>query len=1091
MSDIKWSKKQLEAIDARSQNVLVNAAAGSGKTAVLTTRIIKRLVPDDNEAPIKADRLLVVTFTRAAASEMRERIEEGLKALVKETGEKGDQKKRRFIQKQIKQLQGAKICTIDSYCQSLIKEYFHLLNIDPDFRIALNSEEKELRSEVFDKLSEKLYTEKDKDFLDLVRKCTKSGREDMLKSLADSILDFTSNMPYPEKFIKESSEEYKVFAGFFNTKWYKKLKEDIEEEIKLYQDEKNGRNDSDFEEETENLKSLLTADFSETENFLKEVFYPEINPLCIFTIKYFNEIEKAKRERSIMSFSDIERAAYRLLKENDALKEEQSARYDEILIDEYQDTNELQDGIFQMLSKGDNLFMVGDMKQSIYRFRSSDPLVFRSKADMYKEDSDAALRKITLSENYRSRSEVLLSVNDLFKAQMSRVTGELLYDSSQELNLGNKGYSDTGFSYKSEFALIEVSDTDDDTPDSAESEAEYIAKRIIDMKNNGFLVRDNDILRPIKNSDIMILMSSHKTDGELYVETFSKYGLDCTCTKEGYFEKAEIKLIMALLSALDNLERDIQMASVMRSFIGGFSDDELARIRINGKNVSFFDSLLDIASKYRLLKEKGTITPSGEIFGEKVVSFVGKINSWQEKARYMSADSLLNMLFEEAGFYVYFSEERLENLRLFIDKAKTYEASGYRGLFSFLRHMQKLSKASDDLKTGNADNESDSIRIMTIHKSKGLEFPLVFLAGCGKRFNKKDAWGKLLMHQKLGISLDYLDYNESILILSPIKDIFERVIKKELLSEEMRKLYVALTRAKEKLIVTAAIKKTSTLDSKLEKWQKAENLRIVAKNANTFLDWLAPVSMNSENWEFKHIKGALQKISITNKPQVKEIKLPDKEKMLEILNYEYPYAAIGLKSKAAVSEFKGTEHFSMQKKPKFLRGNKLSGADFGTAVHKIMETLPRNMGEDAEFVSKHIKSLMENGDIDPCVKASINADKIVGFFKSAVGKRYMAAKSVNTESEFKIAFDANELYNDEGLIGEKILLHGVIDCWFEEEDGIVLVDYKTDKVDNIEEIHEKYDNQLRLYASALEKIAKKRVKDKFIYLFSKECVIQC
>ena len=1146
MSDIKWTKEQLSAITARKSKVLVNAAAGSGKTAVLTTRIIKRLIPENGETPVRADRLLVVTFTRAAAGEMRERIEKGLKDELAKAASCGDMKKRRFISNQIKQLAGAKICTIDSFCQSFIKEYFHILNIDPSFRIAQKSEENLIREEVFDRLTERLYKEKDSSFMILVSKCTRSGREDMVRDMVERLYDFTSNMPYPTEFIEKSAEEYLCRHGFYNTVWSDKLCEEGKERLAIFaegfdrlaevnenaaeitedrericeisqltfKDALKAMRDfickpiegmskfsakmrEELAEEIRALGEAIPEDTTELEEFLREVFYPEIKALADVAVKFISEMDEAKRVRSILTFSDIERMAYRLLAENDAIREEQKNRFDEILIDEYQDTNALQDGIFEMLSNGENLFMVGDMKQSIYRFRGSEPLVFRSKADSYSADTAAKMRKIMLTKNYRSRSEVLSSVNDLFANCMSRVVGELCYDEKEQLNLGNEGYEDTSFSYKSEFALLELDGTDDESLGRAEAEAEYIANRISEMKKSGFLVRDKDTTRSLKNSDIMILMSSHKADGKIFREVLSKYGIDCACDREGYFSRPEIKLIMSLLAAIENPERDIAMAAVMRSFIGGFSDDELARVRINGRKMSFYESLCDICSKYIALKAKGKLSAGGEIFGEKAAAFVGKINEWRDKARYMSAERLVNMLFEDAGFYAFFGaaggEEAILNLELFFDRAKQYETSGYRGMFSFLQHMERLEKSGDDLEGASFAEGGDYVRIMTIHKSKGLEIPVVFLAGGGKRFNRIDAQGKLLMHQRLGFSLDYTDYNEGVLISSPIGGIFANTIRDELLSEEMRKLYVALTRAKEKLIVTACIKKDSKTEERLERWEAlgAFGMQNEAKKANTFTDWLAPVAITSENWEFHFIRDMERGCAVEREEVVQEITLPNIDRVREMLTYTYPYAAKALKSKAAVSEFKGISHVDMAEKPKFLSDKHTSGTDFGTAVHKIMETLPRDRGTDREFIEEHIASLAASGDIPSELSGTFGADKIMKFFASELGKRFSAAKKVYSESEFEIGLDAGELYGDGELCGETVLLQGVIDCWFEEDDGIVLVDYKTDRVRNLDEIHQKYDIQLELYARALEKIAKKRVKEKFIYLFSLDSVVQC
>ena len=1162
MSNVVWTKEQESAIVARDAKVLVNAAAGSGKTAVLTSRIIKRLTPDNDEKPVRADRLLVVTFTRAAAAEMRERIERGLKNELIKASEDGDLKKRRFISNQIKQLASAKISTIDSFCQSVVKEYFHILNISPSFQIVQKSEEKLMREEVFDRLTDKMYKENNRSFIMLAERCARSGREDSVRELVEKLYDFSANLAYPEEFIDNAAEEYLCKAGFYSTEWAKRIESSINEKLKVYIEIYNDslltvltddslifkitaerdaiekmydlplieKMASMREFKAEKLESDIGAiatirdniaksiraegdafseDTTDLEGILKDIYYPQARALADVTIEFKKALDEAKRKSSVLSFSDIERMTYSLLADNEAIREEIKNRYDEILIDEYQDTNELQDGIFEMITDGKNLFMVGDMKQSIYRFRGSEPLVFRGKADTYIAHEDAKERKITLAKNFRSRKEVLNSVNELFVSCMSRIVGEIKYDDTQRLNLGNDGYEKNGEDYTSEFVLIEQDKSGDNTHSRAELEAEYIARRIVDMKKNGFLVRDKievqkdgavevvDGTRPIRNSDILILMSSHKTDGPIFRETFMKYGIDCYCDHEGFFVQPEIKLMMSLLRVIENPQLDIPLVAVMRSVVGGFTDDEIATIRAYERKKSFFDALCSVYAKYLLLKDKGNISEGAELFGDKVAVFVERINLWRDKSRYLSAERMINMLYEQTGIYSFFgatdSGQAVANLQLLFDRAKQYESAGYRGLFAFLKYMEKLEKTGDDLEGAGFSAGGDYVRIMTIHKSKGLEEPVVFLAGTSKRFNMKDASGKLVMHNRLGFSLDYMNYNENVLIQSVVKGMFANAIKEELLSEEMRKLYVALTRAKEKIIVTAHIEKNAKTEEILENWKEIGSINMAseATNANTFAEWIGPISMNSDFWKFMLIENLEFEEKTTEEKKIDSIDLPDKKTALSILNYSYPYAAIGIKSKAAVSDFKGFQKGKLSEKPKFMSGKRMGGAEFGTAVHKIMETLPREKGNDEIYIKKHLESLTEAGFITEEIAKTVNADKILKFYSSELGKRYMAAEKVNQESEFEIGIDASRLTGDMSLKGEEVLLQGVIDCWFEEEDGIVLIDYKTDRVKEIDEIHQKYDIQLELYAEALEKIAKKRVKEKFIYLFSMDCVVQC
>lgn len=1170
MSGVKWTKNQNDAITARCANVLVNAAAGSGKTAVLTARIINRLVPENDEEPIRADRLLVVTFTRAAAAEMRDRIERGLKDKLAQAAADGDMKKRRFVSAQIKQLAAAKIMTIDSFCQTVVKEHFHLLDLDPSYSIVSGPEAKIIWDEAFDKLCDELYASNDSGFYLLVKSFCKNGSEKNLREMVYKLYGFACSLPYPERYIARSAEEYACKGGFENTVWFGKIKskydlmletansnykevlsllppDDMWDKARaLLTDEAKrvseiasfeaagevsfetlrlpAKADSELKERIKALRGaakdsvksiggLMPGDGDMTERFLTERLYPAAKALAGLTLKFSDALFAHKKQKAVLEFSDIEQLAYRLLAENDAIRKIQQERYDEILIDEYQDTNSLQDELFAMLASGSNLFMVGDMKQSIYRFRSSDPLVFRSKADSYSPDNDAPDRKITLSENFRSRREVLNCVNDIFAAAMSKAVGELEYDDDQRLNCGNDGYTETGFDYTAECVVLEnLASEDEDSPERVQAEAEYIASRIAEMKRQGFLVRDRikvkkdngeyaeeDGVRPVRNSDFAVLMSSHKAVSGTYREVFARYGIDCWCENEGYFIRPEIKLMMSLLRVIENPEQDIPMVAVLRSAAGGFSDEEIAQIRISERKKSFCGAMFSIYSKYLTAKEKGILTESGAAFGERVARFCEELTEWRDMARYMSADQMVRALYERTGLYAFFGAvdngEAQANLRLFFDRARQYEGAGFRGLFAFLRYMEKLESNSQDLSGADFANGGDYVQIMTIHKSKGLEMPVVFLAGCGKKFSSESIKGTLLPHKELGFSVDYVSFDENVEITSPVRGVISDEISAELKSEEMRKLYVALTRAKEKLIVTACIdNKNARLDERRAKWAATGlgGLRGTAGDANGFIDWIAPAAIESVNWKYEYVPCAGQKTIGTGETaeEVREIFIPKNAK--EILTYDYPYAAERLKSKAAVSDFKGINHTdTLVTKPAFMSDGDGSGTEFGTAIHRIMETLPREQGKNTEYIKRHINALVECGDIRPELLRTINAAKVAGFYSSAIGERIIAAKEVYRESEFEIGADAGELYSAPELSGEIALLQGVIDCWFEEDGEVVLVDYKTDRVKEIDEIHQKYDIQLALYAQALEKITKKRVKEKFIYLFSRDIVIQC
>ena len=1159
MSNVRFTKEQQSAIDARGVNVLVSAAAGSGKTAVLTERIVKMLLPPDGVKPVDADKLLVVTFTRAAAGEMKERIEKSLKNELRAAVEDSDFARRKLITNQIKKLSVAKITTIDSFCQGLVKEYFHILDIDPAFSVIMEYESASINDEVFENMVAQLYKEQNEDFLLLLNNYCPNGSEAKIREMVYKLTSFTSSFPYPEKFISEKAEEYACASGLEGTVWFLKINEkyrrDVKKLVEIYNNaveavpdgaewekvlrilnEERERvkkldginideaiqliNNFEFERfimpknadksicdilknyrdnakaATGKIPGIIAGDVTVTETFLRERIYPFAKALSNITIRFIKETYEYKKNRSVLDFSDIARMAYRLLAENEEIRKIQRKRYSEILIDEYQDTNRLQDSLFEMISNGNNLFMVGDMKQSIYRFRKSDPLVFRNKSDTYNISGEAKERKIILSSNFRSRSTVIDSVNELFEAVMTRGVGELDYDDEQKLYTGNGEYSDNGCDYTSECIIISSDGEKTDSDKRQEAEAEFIAARIIKLVKEGFVVYDKDTKseRAVEYSDIAILMSSHKNAFPIYKKVFDKYGIVFSCETEGFFSTPEIKLMMSLLRVIENPQRDVPMLAVLRSCVGGFTDDEIAVLRACYPKKSFYGCLMGAYSRF--VEEEQQLDKKGYELGMRIVAFFEKLSLWRDRARFMSADRLVRMLYENTGIYAFFSaasgEDATANLRLFFDRARNCEQNGFSGLYKFLRHMERVEKSGKDMEGARAFSGVSSVRLMTIHKSKGLEMPVVFLAGCGREFNTMSANGRMLMHTELGFSMDYISYQNGITVKSPIHDIIADEINIELKSEEMRKLYVALTRAREKLIVTASLGEAASDD--VAGWKKKDisNLKETACDANRFIDWIAPVAINSDEWKFGVYKNESKDV------------IQDKEKLVveemnididacAILDYKYPYAAAGVKSKSAVSDFKGVVHNNaeLMRKPSFLKEKSMGGADYGTAMHLILEKIPKNAVSDVESIMDYIGRLAEDGEIDEAFVEMIDAEKIFNFYNSDIGKRLLMADFVSKESEFEISVVADELYDEPALKDEYVLLQGVIDCWFVEDDEIVIVDYKTDRVNDIEEIHQKYDIQLALYAKALEKITKKKVKEKFIYLFSRETVVQC
>lgn len=1162
MSGIKWTPEQERAIYTRGKNVLVSAAAGSGKTAVLSARIISLTVPENPQDAIRADRLLVVTFTKAAAAEMRARIEKGMRKEYEKASSDGDSARMRFIKRQEKRLMCAKICTIDAFCQSIVKEYFHLAGVAPSFSVLQSGEMKAAHREVFSEMADRLFAEHNEKFLYLCHELAGCGNEDRdIYALLENLYKFTSSMPYPEKFVKDAAAKYlcddgyeesgifKLSAGycaaqagkaakkledaaallppgekFSNVREILRAEEAFARELSETDDGAICEAAANAEFATMRFKGEIAAGVKakiqalrdeakkivrqigdmrqaedETEAFVSECLYPQMEAIAEIFGEYIRSLGEYKKKHSMLEFSDIEQLCYRIISENESVRGEIRSRFDEILIDEYQDTNELQDGLFSMISNGSDLFMVGDMKQSIYRFRNADVEVFGKKTDSYAEEGENI--KLALAHNFRSRGEVLSAVNDVFDKLMTREVGGLEYDDTQRLVLGNKDYTDTGCDYRAECVLIAAHGADDgEKPDAVRSEAEYIVARISRMKKEGFLITDKirvkradggfdeeESVRCVKNSDFAVLMSSHKTAAQIYAEVFEKYGIPISSERSGFFSRPEIRVIMSVLRAIENPERDVDMVALMRSAAGGFTDDELAHIRACERSKSFCAAVFSVYSKYLAKKEE--ISPAARRLGEKCAELCRRLTRWRDMARYMSAEQMVRMLYEQTGIYALFEvagdEEATANLRLFCSRAAQAEKNGFCGMFKFLRYMTRLEQNDDDLPGAQTPHE-DSVRLMTIHKSKGLEMPVVFVSGCAKKLNlKNDAQ---YMHKEMGISMDYINYRTGVRIASPAAAVFEDKIRSELKSEELRKLYVAMTRAKEKLIITAALDP----DGKDYAYLAGEECCINAEDAAHFIDWVAPVAKASDNWIFTlHRRDESQ--SGTGAVTICAANEIFAENAEEIIGFKYPYAGKKLKSKASVSEFKnigGKSDFAAEM-PEFMSNDAASGTRYGTAVHRILELLPAKSGEDVTVIAELIETLYRDGEIDARIKKILTPEKIAAFYASDIGRRIAAAEEIRRESEFEIITDAADLYEDESLRGEGVLLQGVIDCWFEEEDGLVLVDYKTDNVRDIDEIHQKYDTQLALYGKALEKITKKRVKDKIIYLFSRDIVVQC
>lgn len=1217
-----WTKAQAEAINAPvgKGGILVGAAAGSGKTAVLVERVITKLLNGETDI----DRLLIVTFTDAAAGEMKEKI---ILRLQKALDEAEEERTRKHLNHQLRLAGGADITTIDAFCLRAVKNNFHALGADPNFFIADTAEAELLMDDTLESLFNDLYVENNERFLELVAKYASNRDDKALKRLVLTIYRFIQSFAEPIKWLDDSAamyeedmsrgvwakkyiiengcnrlgREYKKYFtnlaedmvrtaiqsggetepymkenspemnAYWGTLWQgiclcinvsgilgevsdwdeaygfyqtyieakngmdsltpskvPKTKQSSDEDWKLYCKKRNELKKS-FKAAAKKLVSMSADDFN------AEVSSADLSRTAndiAWLVKRFDEAYADKKEsRGLKEFHDVEHLAYRLFRKNSAVRGEYRDKYDEILIDEYQDTNGLQDSIFAEISKGgSNIFMVGDLKQSIYGFRGGDPSIFKKKQSSYNTDASDGLN-IMLSQNFRSRQEILKSVNDIFCCVMSDEAGDVNYDGGELIvrEEERECYPPSESDNISELHWISLIGGDDEPelPDGAGSvsdklEAAYIADRIRELIEGRYQIYDKDTgsYRDIRCRDITILSKSVRYNSDLYMNALSGRGIPAFIELENYFERREIQLMLTLISLIDNHLQDIELVSVMRSPIGAFSDNELARIRIFSKHTEYF---------YYAVQAYADGGEDREL-REKCVKFSTSLKRWRGYVKQKSVANLIWTIYSETGFYDFMGvleggEEAQANLRLLYERAKKYEQSGFKGLFNFLRYIEKLQNRSEDLSGAKLIGENhDVVRIMTIHKSKGLEFPVVFLAGMGKRLRgRPNEESRVLLNKDMGFGLKYADAQKSYYKDTLMKNLVAEANDTEEISEAMRLMYVGMTRAKEKLIITGVRKYTSSekREEEHKKWESLteENGKMLPSNAlkaKCYMDWLCPAAFGSGNWRL--VDAGVSDISSSEKndeEEAEQVSEPSEE-LIEavgkILDFTYKYAKSGaIPSKTSVSalkqlhgkdvetnmEAKPNEYdFAvMSRTPRFMR-EKTPSNEIGTAYHQLMAYIDLDgiyKSEDKPaFAEAEIKRLISEGQIDEEAVTENMAERCAAFFESEMGKRMFRARKVFREQNFQIDIPAR-LY-DESLgrdyDGETIILQGIIDCFFEEEDGIVLIDYKTDKVKSIDEIREKYRMQLDLYAEAIEKITKKTVKEKYLYLFSVKSVVQ-
>ena len=1197
MSEVKWTKEQLQAIKEKGSNILVAAAAGSGKTAVLVERIIEKIINDR----IDIDRLLVVTFTNAAAAEMRERVLEAIYQKLDETPEN------EHLQKQITLLNKASICTIDSFCLDVVRNHFYELeNISPNFRIADTTEIELLKQEVLEDMFEEKYENQDEDFADLINTYTSYRDDTPLKDLILKIYTYIQSNPFPNEWLHEKIEMYHIHQleqDFSHSPYGKILLKEVEEEMvddisilkevgkslkkeeelekftgtiyddiskleilkgnldnwdKVYEIYSNlvfatwprQKIESEIKDRAKEIRDDVKKKFS---NKLSKIFiYPskeanqDIQDMHQILVKLENivlefgeEFYKRKRNKNIVDFNDIEHFALEVLLENKngqvqptEVAKKYQEKFTEIAIDEYQDSNMVQEYILTAISKENNIFMVGDVKQSIYKFRQAMPDLFLSKYKTYKLKEEKEIKdnlKIQLFKNFRSRKNVLDFTNLIFQDIMSESLGEIDYNETEYLNLG-ANYEEAGQSLETEINVIDLkeqeeqSENDVDSDENSEEEriediqveAKFVANKIKKLVEEKFQVFDKKMkgFRDITYKDIVVLLRSTKVNAPIFEEEMINLNIPVFSeSSQEYLDSIEIQTIMSLLKIIDNPIQDIPLVTVLRSHIGNFTDDELVEIRLADKYDNFYQAM-----------QKSKINVNKQL-REKIDHFFTNLEMWRKDKEYLALDEFIWKLYTDTKYYTYVGlmpngDVRQANLKMLFERAKQYETASFKGLYNFINFIEKLHLGSGDLGAAKLIGENDNVvRIMSIHKSKGLEFPVVFLSATGKQFNLMDLNQNILLHQELGIGVKYIDYERQVQYDTLTKEAIRNKILTETLSEEMRILYVALTRAKEKLYITGLKKdynkEIENMQNQVNRYPKTDNKinYILLKKYKKYLDWILLVYLYEKEktnnlltvnvlYKKEILKAMVRieddKIDIREILEQAKIENETMQQLDKILEYQYRYSiSTKIPTMTSVTKIKqmkekkdnnnenSEEETKTFHKPNFLRTDEketLTNAQKGTLVHLCMQRLDENIEYDLDKIKACIAQLVQRKIITEVEETNINPYKILEFTKSNIWKQLKQAKKVYRERPFFIHIPAKEIYNED--IEDKLLVQGIIDLYYiNQQDEIILVDYKTDYVEKgkEEELIEKYKEQLNMYKRALEETLKQKVSKVYIY----------
>lgn len=1199
-----WTNEQQAAIDSRGQTLLLSAAAGSGKTAVLVERIIRRLL--DKEYPIDITELLVVTFTKAAAAEMRDRI--GM-ALMKALSETKDPR----VERQLALLPSAQISTLHAFCQHVIRKYFYTIDLDPAFSIAGEEELNLLRRQVLEDVFLSYYEDDEKASIlyPLADMFGSDRGDDILMDTVSRMYTYARSLAWPEHWLKEAARAYDVApdAVIDDMVWAGPIKDAVrrilEEDARLYdgvlyhlrQREafapacdtfvaeqaalrqaaqarswndlsrfvraidfprlKSLRKLSDDDKavwerckkvrddvKKDVIKTLQAVYFSATpEEWLDgmRAMKPIMDGLVTLTLDFAKAYGAAKKEKGWIDFSDLEHFCLQILLAPDAspehpvpsaAAEELRSQYEEVFIDEYQDTNGVQELITRLVSSEDNRFMVGDIKQSIYRFRLADPTLFLEKYQSFSRDEKAVQRCIDLGRNFRSVPVVLDAVNAVFSRAMTAEAAGMDYGEREKLYAGRQAPDDerwVGGPVEVDIVPTPNDEEDDDGSTAFEKECRFIAGRIGELLASGRMAaRKDGTLEPLSYRHIVVLLRSMAGKADVLIQALQEGGIPSYAEQSGgYFAAVEVQVMLALLRCIDNPEQDLAMAAVLRSPLVGLDETALAGVRLAGDGTLWQNLPVFVAS-----------LPDGVDEKEDLQQFMAAFDSWRTYSRRHGVAELLQRLYDDTAYVDFVGampggDVRQANLKALYDRARQYEEAGFRGLFRYLQLMDKMKEDGLDLAPAKVVSEKeDVVRIMSIHKSKGLEFPVVFVADMGKAFNRRDTQDQILFHNRLGIGLKQYDPEWRMSYPTLIWSGIAAQLRWEGTAEEERILYVAMTRARDQLILTGH---SSHIDRDWQRWTS----RLNPAQAKSYFDWVMPAALapfgakadadyarpgavwQDAIWQVRIARavpaGTVEEGAYDGEPRLEALRrgdltgTPVPSWLDEQLSWQYTYPqAVRTAAKFSVSEVKRRyqelhsdelqdeaalsvpaaaviptapgEDDAFAALPPWLAGEEaaVSGAQRGTALHKALQYITPAADQTTATLRREIDAFVRQGLLSREEAKLVYVPVLAAFCQSDIGRRMAESPELHREYPFTVLLAGGDPL-PETETGEQILIQGVIDCLFREDDAWILVDYKSDRLETADAFRSRYAVQLALYKRAVEQITHRPVEETYIY----------